>query len=159
MHHGRNPQYIDKNYGGTLIIFDRIFGTFEPEDEEVVYGITHMPESWNPILVHFHHWGEMWQAAKQTPGFLRKLRVFFDLGPGYNYFLLNYEEVSNPKEAPQKLTPDTIKRRLITVPNVQMKVYTAIQYISVIIQMGLVCFIERLRHCIKPVLNSLFRLY
>jgi sterol desaturase/sphingolipid hydroxylase (fatty acid hydroxylase superfamily) len=35
VHHGCNPQYIDKNYGGTLIIFDRIFGTFEPEKEEV----------------------------------------------------------------------------------------------------------------------------
>ena len=40
VHHGRNPQYIDKNYGGVLIIFDRMFGTYEEEVEKVEYGIT-----------------------------------------------------------------------------------------------------------------------
>ena len=39
-HHGVNPQYIDKNYGGILISWDRLFGTFEPEEERVVYGLT-----------------------------------------------------------------------------------------------------------------------
>lgn len=40
VHHGRNPQYIDKNYAGVLIIWDRLFGSFEPERETVRYGIT-----------------------------------------------------------------------------------------------------------------------
>ena len=49
VHHGRNRYCIDKNYGGTLIIFDRIFGTFEAEKEEVVYGLVHPLDSWGPI--------------------------------------------------------------------------------------------------------------
>ncbi|HKC12517.1 MAG TPA: sterol desaturase family protein, partial [Vicinamibacteria bacterium] len=40
VHHGRNPKYIDRNHGGTLIVWDRLFGTFQGEEEEPVYGIT-----------------------------------------------------------------------------------------------------------------------
>ena len=39
VHHGINPKYIDKNYGGILIVWDRLFGTFAPEEEEPVYGL------------------------------------------------------------------------------------------------------------------------
>ena len=40
VHHGRNPKYLDKNYAGTLIVWDRMFGTFQVEEEEPVYGLT-----------------------------------------------------------------------------------------------------------------------
>ena len=59
VHHGVNPQYIDKNHAGTLIIWDRMFGTFEPEQEEVVYGITKQSKSWNPIWVNFEYWVDL----------------------------------------------------------------------------------------------------
>ncbi|MFN8285408.1 MAG: sterol desaturase family protein [Chitinophagales bacterium] len=59
VHHGVNPKYIDKNHGGTLIIFDRMFGTFQAEEEEVVYGITKQPKSWNPVWVNFEYWIEL----------------------------------------------------------------------------------------------------
>ena len=59
VHHGVNPQYIDKNHAGTLIIWDRMFGTFEPEQEEVVYGITKQAKSWNPIWVNFEYWVDL----------------------------------------------------------------------------------------------------
>lgn len=72
VHHGKNPKYIDKNYGGTLIIFDRIFGTFEPEQEEVVYGITHKINTWDPIWHQIHQWYEIWEACKKTKGFWNK---------------------------------------------------------------------------------------
>jgi len=55
VHHGVNPKYIDKNHGGTLIIFDRMFGTFQKEEEEVVYGITSQTKSWNPLWVNFQY--------------------------------------------------------------------------------------------------------
>ena len=54
VHHGSNEQYIDKNYGGCLIIWDRIFGTFEPEDEPVEYGITKPLKTRDPVTVLFH---------------------------------------------------------------------------------------------------------
>lgn len=56
VHHGINGQYIDKNYGGVLIIWDILFGTFEPEKEKVIYGITKNVESYNPIKIIFHEW-------------------------------------------------------------------------------------------------------
>ncbi|GFT80644.1 alkylglycerol monooxygenase [Trichonephila clavipes] len=49
--HGRNRYCIDKNYAGVLIIWDRIFGTFEPESEKVVYGLTHPINSFEPMYI------------------------------------------------------------------------------------------------------------
>jgi len=59
VHHGRNPQYLDRNYAGILIVWDRLFGSFEPEQEAVDYGITHNLESFNPVTIAFHEWRSM----------------------------------------------------------------------------------------------------
>ena len=56
VHHGKNPQYIDKNYAGVLIIWDKLFGTFEPEVEIVHYGVTKPVNSFNPMTVTFQEW-------------------------------------------------------------------------------------------------------
>jgi sterol desaturase/sphingolipid hydroxylase (fatty acid hydroxylase superfamily) len=66
VHHGVNPQYIDKNHAGTLIIWDRMFGTFEPEQEEVVYGITKQSKSWNPVYVNFEYWKDLSGDLRKT---------------------------------------------------------------------------------------------
>ena len=63
VHHGKNPQYIDKNYGGILIIWDRMFSTYEPEVEEVEFGVTEPSGSVNPIKVNFY---EFWQTIKDA---------------------------------------------------------------------------------------------
>ena len=54
VHHGRNPQYRDKNYAGIFIVWDRLFGTFEEEQETVEYGIVTPINSVNPFVVWFH---------------------------------------------------------------------------------------------------------
>ena len=66
VHHGVNPKYIDRNHGGTLIIFDRWFGTFQLEEEEVVYGITKQTNSWNPVWVNFEYWIDLFKEAFQV---------------------------------------------------------------------------------------------
>lgn len=63
VHHGVNPKYIDRNHGGTLILFDRWFGTFQVEDEEVVYGITKQTNSWNPVWVNFDYWIDLFKTS------------------------------------------------------------------------------------------------
>lgn len=63
VHHGVNPKYIDKNHGGTLILFDRWFGTFQAEEEEVVYGITKQTNSWNPVYVNFEYWIDLFRQS------------------------------------------------------------------------------------------------
>ena len=54
VHHGSNPQYLDKNYAGIFIIWDRLFGSFAREDEPVTYGLVKPLNSINPIVVFFH---------------------------------------------------------------------------------------------------------
>ena len=61
VHHGRNPQYIDRNYGGVLIIFDRWFGTYEPEGETVEYGIVRQVQSHNFLVLNVHEFVDMWR--------------------------------------------------------------------------------------------------
>jgi hypothetical protein len=61
VHHGKNPQYIDKNYGGVLIVFDRWFGTFEPEVERPVYGIPRQVQSYNLLTLNFHEFIDLWR--------------------------------------------------------------------------------------------------
>lgn len=67
---GANAIYIDINYGGTLIIYDRLFGTFQAEldTEPVVYGTTHNVNSWDPLWCNLHHWSYMWKLSKRLSG-------------------------------------------------------------------------------------------
>ena len=76
VHHGRNPIYIDRNHGGTFILWDKLFGTFEPEGEEVVYGVTKPLASWNPVWANFDTWLDLGHAARATRRWRDKLHVF-----------------------------------------------------------------------------------
>ncbi|XP_053876263.1 alkylglycerol monooxygenase isoform X1 [Malaclemys terrapin pileata] len=82
VHHGRNPYCIDKNYGGTLIIWDRIFGTFVAENDKVIYGLTHPINTFEPFKVQLCHLAYIWSTFWATPGFSNKLSVIFK-GPGW----------------------------------------------------------------------------
>ena len=56
VHHGSNPRYLDRNYGGVFIVWDRLFGTFEAEGEPVRYGLVHNIASFNPLVAATHEW-------------------------------------------------------------------------------------------------------
>jgi alkylglycerol monooxygenase len=76
VHHGSNPKYIDKNHAGTLIIWDRLFGTFQKEEDEVYYGTTKPLASWNPIWANVQYWDELIKTARHANGFRDKINVF-----------------------------------------------------------------------------------
>jgi sterol desaturase/sphingolipid hydroxylase (fatty acid hydroxylase superfamily) len=76
VHHGRNPKYLDKNYAGTLIIWDRMFGTFTAEEEEPVYGLTKPLNSWNPLWANLHVWRDLCRDAWLAPRWIDKLRIW-----------------------------------------------------------------------------------
>ncbi|MDH3492556.1 MAG: sterol desaturase family protein [Acidobacteriota bacterium] len=78
VHHGVNKQYLDKNYAGIFIVWDRLFGTFEPEVEKVEYGITTPLNSFNPLWINTHAWFEMANRMRESETFLGKLRCIFD---------------------------------------------------------------------------------
>ena len=84
VHHAKNPRYIDKNYGGFLIVWDRLFGTFcdEQRDEKPIYGITHGLRSWNPIWANAVVWWDTLMLAVKTPRWRDKISVWFK-GPGW----------------------------------------------------------------------------
>jgi sterol desaturase/sphingolipid hydroxylase (fatty acid hydroxylase superfamily) len=76
VHHGRNPKYIDRNHGGTLIVWDRLFGTYQAEEEEVVYGITKPLASLNPLWANLHYWVELGELARRAQRLPDRIRVF-----------------------------------------------------------------------------------
>lgn len=80
VHHGRNPQYIDKNYGGVIILFDRWFGTYAEEQQPVEYGIaTRQPQTRNALALNFHEFIDLWRDVLR-PGPL-SLRLKHLWGP------------------------------------------------------------------------------
>ena len=63
VHHATNPQYLDRNHAGIFIIWDRLFGTFEPEIEKPVYGLVKNINTYNPVKVAFNEWIQMFKDA------------------------------------------------------------------------------------------------
>ena len=79
VHHAQNPQYVDKNYGGLLIIWDRLFGTFAEEDdnEKVIYGLRTPLKSWNPLWANIHIFSSMVSDATKTENIRDKVAVLW----------------------------------------------------------------------------------
>ena len=86
VHHGSNPRYIDRNHGGTLIIWDKLFGTFEPENpaDPPRFGLTHNITTFNPVRIAFHEWVQMFRDAWTAPGWSNKFRYVFG-NPGWRH--------------------------------------------------------------------------
>ena len=82
VHHGSNPQYLDKNHGGILILWDRMFGSFEPEVEPVVYGLVKNIESFNVWTIFVHEVVAIARDARRAPSWGDKLRCVF-ANPGW----------------------------------------------------------------------------
>ncbi|GAA6156267.1 sterol desaturase family protein [Pyruvatibacter sp. HU-CL02332] len=82
VHHGKNPQYLDRNYAGTLIIWDKMFGTFAAEDPNDLpeFGLVKDIETLNPLKIIFH---EYWNVVKDffTPGLTLMQRVLYVVAP------------------------------------------------------------------------------
>ncbi len=89
VHHGLNKQYIDKNYAGILIIWDKLFGTFELEVETVRYGISKPVNSFNPITVTFSEWRDMLKEATRPNLTLQQRWKCLFAAPSDDYSLKN----------------------------------------------------------------------
>jgi sterol desaturase/sphingolipid hydroxylase (fatty acid hydroxylase superfamily) len=76
VHHGSNEKYIDRNHGGVLIVWDKLFGTFQREEEEPAYGVTRPLANWNPLWANLQYWGELVGVARRTRRWRDKLLIF-----------------------------------------------------------------------------------
>ena len=78
VHHGSNKQYIDKNYGNLLIIWDRMFGTFEPEEEPVKFGLVNNVNTYNPAKITFMAWSSMIDDIKKKKNLSEMLSTIIE---------------------------------------------------------------------------------
>jgi len=84
VHHAVNERYLDRNYGGILIVWDRLFGSFQPEDDAdpCVYGTRAPLRSWNPVWANLHTYADLARDAWRARRWSDKLRVFL-MHPGW----------------------------------------------------------------------------
>jgi sterol desaturase/sphingolipid hydroxylase (fatty acid hydroxylase superfamily) len=103
VHHGSQEQYINRNFGATFIIWDRMFGTYQPEVENVKYGITHELESKaDPFYLNFHEYFDIVRDFRQARGLKEKLFMIF----GDPVDIARYKESKLVEEViPQKNSP------------------------------------------------------
>jgi sterol desaturase/sphingolipid hydroxylase (fatty acid hydroxylase superfamily) len=83
VHHGANVDYLDRNYAGIFIVWDRLFGTFEPELEAPRYGLTKNVRSYNPVYLAFHEFGAILRDAMRAPDWRTALAFVF-APPGWS---------------------------------------------------------------------------
>jgi sterol desaturase/sphingolipid hydroxylase (fatty acid hydroxylase superfamily) len=84
VHHSSDIQHLDKNLGGNLIIWDKIFGTFKQENQKPKYGLTKNITSFNPFVIAFHEWKNLFNDFKKAKSFKNRLRYFF-YSPGWSH--------------------------------------------------------------------------
>ena len=78
-HHAQNALYMDRNYGGVFIFWDRLFGSFQEEDdnEPVIFGVTTPLASWNPLWANVQFYAQLWDDARRAESKWDKLRIWF----------------------------------------------------------------------------------
>ncbi|HLA31719.1 MAG TPA: sterol desaturase family protein, partial [Pseudomonas sp.] len=79
VHHAQNPFYMDRNYGGVFIVWDRLFGSFQEELDEqpAIFGVTTPLASWNPLWANLQFYAALWHDAVRAESWWDKLRIWF----------------------------------------------------------------------------------
>lgn len=85
VHHSQNIEYLDKNHGGYLNLFDKIFGTWKEYDEDVdiQYGVIHSPDSYNPLVILTHEYKDIWNDVKKAKN-LKEAFMYVFGPPGWS---------------------------------------------------------------------------
>jgi alkylglycerol monooxygenase len=125
VHHGVNPKYQDRNYAGVLIVWDRLFGTFQVEEEEAIYGITKPLKSWNPLWANVHVFVQIARDAWRATRWRDKLRIVFGR-PGWRPSELG--EIERPRE----VSPATFEKYDPPVPG-QLAAYAFAQFVVALV--------------------------
>jgi alkylglycerol monooxygenase len=132
VHHGRNPKYIDKNHAGSLIIWDRMFGTFQPEEERPTYGITKPVNSWNPLWANVSHYADMTNDLKRIPSWSDRFKYLFKK-PGWLP-----ESLGGYRAAPE--VDKATYRKYDTPSPLSLNLYVLFQYTVALIGTALFLF-------------------
>lgn len=84
VHHSSEPRYLDRNHAGIFIIWDKIFGTFVPEDKKPTYGLTKNIKTYNPVRIAFHEWTDMFRDVRNAPD-MRSAFMYVFGPPGWSH--------------------------------------------------------------------------
>lgn len=98
VHHATNEKYLDKNYGSTLIIWDRMFGTFQPEEEQADYGITTPVNSYNPVYLCFHEWIDIVKDVRRSKSLKEAYSMVFSRPSRLQEKKLSFQQANETKE-------------------------------------------------------------
>ncbi len=109
VHHAINPRYLDKNHGATFSIFDRLFGTWEPETEPCVYGTTAPLRSFNPLWAQVERYVELVRLARRAPTVFDALKVFV-ASPGWRPEWMGEAEKRDPAVKYDVSAPRPVKQ-------------------------------------------------
>ncbi|HAN30442.1 MAG TPA: sterol desaturase family protein [Myxococcales bacterium] len=107
VHHGINPQYLDRNHAGVFIVWDRLLGTFEPESEEVVYGLVSPLRSFNPIWANLIHLVGIYELIQASESTRERLAAIF-AGPAWRPTSLGGPKMAPPvtRQSQKKYDPE-----------------------------------------------------
>ncbi len=122
VHHGRDPKYIDRNYAGVLIVWDRLFGTFQEEEERPVYGITKPLNSWNPVYANFVHYMDLFRAVAKARTISDGLQMLFRRPGWMPDYLGGYQ-------APH-MVPSDYRKYDTSVAGTWPRIYVAVQFVA-----------------------------
>eukprot|EP00026_Physarum_polycephalum_P008272 Phypoly_transcript_08354.p1 GENE.Phypoly_transcript_08354~~Phypoly_transcript_08354.p1 ORF type:complete len:428 (+),score=37.73 Phypoly_transcript_08354:126-1409(+) len=147
VHHARNPEYIDKNFAGVLIIWDRMFGTFAEEKIEPVYGLVHPIRTWDVIYAQVHHLIYLYQEASKYSRLQNKIAVIF-APPGWtisektNSWIapeippIDYTQPKYKTNIPRKITLYLLVRFVVTLHVFSVQQGNALSFVD----SSLLCF-------------------
>jgi alkylglycerol monooxygenase len=115
VHHASDEKYLDKNYGDMFVFWDKMFGTFQAEEEKPKYGLTHPLKSFSFLWMHFHYYFEIYESYKRAPGYKAKWKAVF----------------GSPANMDQDIRPELEKRflqdRNLKLKQLKLKGYLAFQ--------------------------------
>ncbi len=132
VHHGRDPKYIDKNYAGVFIIWDRLFGTFQEEEERPTYGITKSLNSWNPVYANFAHYIDLYRYVKRSKSWSDTRNMLFQ-HPGW------LPDYLGGVQSPTAISPEFHKYNA-DVSFIWAKLYIFIQFVGLMLVTSLFLF-------------------
>ena len=132
VHHGRNPKYIDKNHAGSLIIWDRMFGTFQQEEERPTYGITKPLKSWNAVWANMSHYADMAEDLQRIPYWRDRIQYLF-MKPGW------LPDYLGGYRSPPEINAD-LQQKYDTPSPLSLNLYVLFQYVLCLIGTALFLF-------------------
>ncbi len=107
VHHGCDPKYLDRNYSGMFIVWDKLFGTFQVEEEAPTYGVVRPVASWNPVWANLEHATKVWERARGLP--VREQVALWWAGPTVFAEPGGPKDVSERPKYDARVTPRTLR--------------------------------------------------